>query len=70
MISAAAGQALAREAESPNGSGTTTSPGVTTSSVAGSTTIPVKIGTNSQTRLTKNAERQPRRRGAGERDAA
>ena len=34
-------------------SGTTTSPGVTKLSVAGSTTMPVKIGTNSHTRLTK-----------------
>jgi hypothetical protein len=32
----------------------TTSPGVTTESVAGSTTMPVKTGTNSQTRRMKN----------------
>ena len=35
--------------------------------VAGSTTIPVKIGMNSHTRLTKNDERQPRRGGEHER---
>ena len=38
---------------SPNGSGTTTSPAVTMLSVAGSTMMPVKIGMNSHTRLTK-----------------
>ena len=43
-------------------SGTTSSPGVTIENVAGSTTIPVKIGMNSQTRLTKKP--------SGSRDAA
>ena len=43
-------------------SGTTMSPGVMKLSVAGSTTMPVKIGTNSHTRLTKNDERQRARR--------
>ena len=42
--------------------------GVTRFSVAGSTTMPVKIGTNSHTRLTKKPTRQPGRRREHERD--
>ena len=40
-------------------SGTTIVPGVMRLSVAGSTTMPVKIGTKSQTRLTKNTSESP-----------
>ncbi len=39
--------------------GTTTSPGVMKLKVAGSTTMPVKIGMNSHTRLTKNPSGRP-----------
>ena len=39
--------------------GTTIVPGVMRLSVAGSTTMPVKIGMNSQTRLTKKTSDSP-----------
>ena len=64
---AAAVQALARDPElvaEPRAERDRRScPRVMTLSVAGSTTMPVKIGMNSHTRLTKKRERQPARRG-------
>ena len=50
-------------------SGTTMSPGVMKLKVAGSTTMPVKIGMNSHTRLTKNDSESRERRPATRVDA-
>ena len=67
MVMIAAAVSPWRVSPRPNGSGTTISPGVTTLSVAGSTMMPVKIGMNSHTRLTKKPSGSRDARGQHER---